>query len=406
VVAAAAAVVRLVYALTAAPSVSPADDDGFFHAAGAFIANGDGYINFGALVEGHRVPTALHPPLYPLLIAGLTEIGITDDREQRVILGTVLGTGVVLAVAKIGRLLFGWRAGLLAAGLAALYPTLIAADGVEMTETLYGLLVALGLVAAVRLERDRSAARAAALGLLMGLAALTRPEALLLLVLISGVLLISARVPLRRLALSGLVTLAVLAPWLVRNAVTFNQPVLSTNEALLLAGTNCPTVYSGPDIGWYGFLCAATLHPTPSRSEAEEADRLRAEALRYARDHVDRLPGVIAVRLLRVWGLYQPRRQAEALVRNAPVEGAARRMAQAGILLFYPLCVLAMAGAALTLRRRTELLLIATPIAATSIVAMASWGTPRLRHVAELSVVVLAASASAAILDRRGIDRG
>ena len=41
--------------------------------------------------------------------------------------------------------------GLIAAGLAAVYPTLIAADGALMSETLYGALVALALLAAYRL---------------------------------------------------------------------------------------------------------------------------------------------------------------------------------------------------------------------------------------------------------------
>ena len=45
-----------------------------------------------------------------------------------------------MIVALLGRRLAGERAGLIAAGIAAIYPTLIAADGALMSETLYGLL--------------------------------------------------------------------------------------------------------------------------------------------------------------------------------------------------------------------------------------------------------------------------
>src|SRR3712207_9300748 len=100
------------------------------------------------------------------------------------LLGAATGGATVALVGVLGRQLAGARAGLLAAGLAAVYPTLIAADGALMSESLFGLLVALSLLAAHRLLDAPGVGRALVLGALAGLAALTRGEALLLLPLV------------------------------------------------------------------------------------------------------------------------------------------------------------------------------------------------------------------------------
>src|ERR687894_349426 len=81
-------------------------------------------------------------------------------------------------LALIARRLAGDRAGLAAAAIAAVYPILIAADGAPMSEALYGLLVATGLLLALRLHERGDLLSAAGLGAAIGIAALTRSEAL------------------------------------------------------------------------------------------------------------------------------------------------------------------------------------------------------------------------------------
>ena len=82
--------------------------------------------------------------------------------------------------------------------------------------------------------------------------------------------------------------------------------------------------------------------------EAAQAKMWRDEGLDYARDHAGRLPAVAAVRLLRVWDLWQPRRQVMF------AEGREQRVTQAGLVVYFLLCALAIAGA-LALRRRGRL---------------------------------------------------
>ena len=88
------------------------------------------------------------------------------------------------ARASSRRRLAGDRAGLLAAGIAAAYPDLVAADGALMTESLFGALAAGMLLAALRLADAPGTGRAAVLGVVAGVAALARSEALLLLPLV------------------------------------------------------------------------------------------------------------------------------------------------------------------------------------------------------------------------------
>ena len=111
------------------------------------------------------VATAEHPPLYSVVLAGPALVGLDSPDAQR-LAGSVFGAVTIVALGLLGRRLAGDRAGLLAAGLAAVYPTLIAADGALMSETLYGALVALSLLAAYRLVDAPSAGRALVLGAL------------------------------------------------------------------------------------------------------------------------------------------------------------------------------------------------------------------------------------------------
>src|SRR3954452_20526417 len=97
-----------------------------------------------------------------------------------------------------------------------------------------------------------SVRRAALLGLGIGLAALVRGEALgLLVVLLVPVLLQVPRG--RRLVYAasvGGVAVVAVAPWLIRNSLTMDKPVLvSTEDGPVIAGANCSVTYEGRDLG-------------------------------------------------------------------------------------------------------------------------------------------------------------
>lgn len=112
------------------------------------------------------IPTAQHAPFYPLMLTGLCELGGSGEQAQR-LLGTAFGAGTIIALGCLGRRVAGDRVGLVAAGLAAVYPMLVTADGALSSESLYGFLVAVTLLAA---DRCRGATRGV-VGAAAGLAA-------------------------------------------------------------------------------------------------------------------------------------------------------------------------------------------------------------------------------------------
>src|SRR5204862_6489197 len=97
-----------------------------FNAEPTRVADGRGYIEpFVNAAYGTGVATAAHPPLYPTVLAGLSFLGLDGVLAHRA-LGAFLGGATIVLVALIGRRVGGERVGLAAAGIAALYPLLVA----------------------------------------------------------------------------------------------------------------------------------------------------------------------------------------------------------------------------------------------------------------------------------------
>jgi 4-amino-4-deoxy-L-arabinose transferase-like glycosyltransferase len=391
-----ALVVRVLHTVLIADDVEGVGDFFYYHGIANLLADGRGFIDPFLSTDADPYPSALHPPLWPLALAAASKLGATGFLAHRLV-GCIAGTVTVALLGLLGRRAAGDRAGLLAAGIAAVYPTLIASDGSLMSESLYGAFVAAALLLAYRLLDRPTAARAAWLGAAIGLAALTRGEGVLFLALLAlplawrggrGGRLLRLAAP---LAAAGLV----IAPWTIRNWIELDRPIpISTNDSTVVAGANCDGVYHGDDLGFWHLDCVSERRP--GLNEAEQAAIWRREGRTYASDHVPRLLAiVVAVRLLRTWDLYQPRRQARL------AEGRDYRVQEAGTAAYYVLLALAVYGVALLRRRRAPLLVLLSPAIVVTVSTAASFGLPRFRHAAELSLVVLAAVAVDGLLRRR-----
>src|SRR5438552_3622966 len=143
--------IRLLYIYLIAPIPNGIGGDaGFYSSAATQLSEGHFYYR---VIFGHAYLTAEHPPLYPMVLAVSAVLGILGNR--------------------IG----GNRVGLLAAAVAALYPPFITADGLVMSEPLFTLTVAASLILALAVKARPTIPRATALGLAVGLATLTRAEA-------------------------------------------------------------------------------------------------------------------------------------------------------------------------------------------------------------------------------------
>jgi hypothetical protein len=308
-VAAAGFALRAVFALAVAPdSLNHRGDPRFFHLAANLLADGHGYIAPLPFIDhGTVIASTEHPPLWSALLAVFSAVGGRSYAAHELVACGV-GAATVVCAGVLARRLGGPRAGLLAAGGAALYPVFVAMDGSLMSEPPYALAVAACLVLAFRMVELPSVRRAAVLGLAIGLAVLVRGEALgLLVVLLVPVLLQVPRG--RRLVYAGAVVgvaVLVIAPWSIRNSVTMDKPLLvSTEVGPVIAGANCAFTYHGRDTGYWRSDC---LPPGRDRNAAFRSDRLRRAGVSYASDHISRLPAVLGVRVLRAFGIWQPRR--------------------------------------------------------------------------------------------------
>jgi 4-amino-4-deoxy-L-arabinose transferase-like glycosyltransferase len=385
--------IRLFYALVMMADV-PASGDGYqFHLLARIIAEEGKYLEpIAFLSSGVEIPTAEKPPLYPAYVALVNLLG-GDSYEWQRAASCLLGAAMVVVVGLVGREVDGERIGLIAAGLAAVYPMLVLLDGSGRSESLYVLLLALALVLAYRLRRAPGWKTAAALGAVIGLAALTRSESTGYLLLIALPAVWMARPDRRdRLRLAGVTVLAfaiVIAPWQARNLTTFERPVaLSTNEGGLLAGANCGLAYYGVGIGTWP--CFPSLGPTLERDESEVSWRLRNEAFDYIGDHLGRLPAVIGVRVLRTWELWDTRDQASIEIN---ISERHLRVHQAGVLALFVLIPLAIWGAVVLRRRGEPLSLLLAPIVLVTVLSALTYGTSRFRAGADVSLVLLAAVA-------------
>jgi Dolichyl-phosphate-mannose-protein mannosyltransferase len=405
---------RLAYALGVMGDHRFTGDAVEFHFLARNLANTGSYVepfaglvdprllHLGSLGSGTHptsIPTAEKPPLYPAYLAIWMKLGLSSFRWDMVA-SCLLGAGTVAAIGAIGRRVAGARAGLIAAGVAAVYPGLVVLDGAVRSESLYVLLVALALLAAYRLADAPSWRRAATLGAAIGLAVLTRSEGLLLILLLglpAVALAVAGRRDRLRFVAAVVAGCAVLVvPWLARNWIAFDRPTpISTNQGGLLAGANCDRAYHGAFIGMWACF------PQPPRSwgtnESVISGRLQGRALRYAGDHAGRVPVVAGVRLLRTWELWDPRDHAglEAVFndRNPRVNRAAQ-------ICLYVLVLLAAAGAVVLRRREQPLRLLLALPALVSVVAVMSYGASRFRAAAEVAIVVLAAVALQALVPR------
>ena len=390
--------VRLGYTFGPARDVKGIGDWYFFHLGANLIADGHWFVEpFQHEFHGKLVPSAGHPPLWELLLSLVSWLGGTSYLAHRAV-GCVLGAVTVVLVGLIGRRLAGDRAGIAAAAIAAVYPVLVASDGSLMSEALYAPLIAAVLLLALRL-RDRPDVRsAAALGVAIAAAALTRSEALALVFVLA--LPVALTRPARRWTLAGVAVLStalVIAPWTIHNRVELDRPVLiSTNDGTLLAGANCDPAYHGKDLGFWNIEC---ISERSFENEAEQEARWRHEGLDYASEHAGRLPVVLTVRLLRTWDLYQPRR----MVTYA--EGRHVRTDQIGVAAYFLLLPFAVAGGWAIRRRRSDLLVLLSPVALVTIVSLVGYGIPRFRAPAEITIVVLAGVAVSRLLDRRSASR-
>lgn len=157
---------------------------------GTQLAAGSGYHSATL-----RFPDLMQPPLYPLLIALGVRLG-GNPVGAAVALCIAAHLLTIVALVRLHELLWGRRGRLITAAVAAVYPN-IAFGAALVLEPLFLCLVAWALYLAISAVRRGSTKRAAACGLLLGLALLVRSEVVITAPGVAALLLLS-RAPWRR----------------------------------------------------------------------------------------------------------------------------------------------------------------------------------------------------------------
>jgi 4-amino-4-deoxy-L-arabinose transferase-like glycosyltransferase len=284
----------------ATPGYQPHHDDHAYLEHALALVQTHAYPVFHA---GHvPYPTAYRPPGFPLLLAlahQLPGAGVAPERAVQALVGAV----VAVIVGVVAGQLWGPRTALAAAALAAISPVLVLFGATLISEPLFTALL-LGALSCALAARARAAAGAVwwavAAGVLIGIAALTRPEGLAL----AAAVALCAGTRMGALAVV-LAAVACVAPWTVRNALTLHAFVpVSTSTGNTLAGT-----YNGrslPDGLWRDPRAFHLYRPARAAHRANEPATDRAlthEVLRFVAAHPTAPLRVAAANATRISGL-------------------------------------------------------------------------------------------------------
>ena len=392
-----AAVVRIAMLVSKWDQDLRLNDSYWYSGQAVKLADGDGFVDFF-----YGGPTAEHGPLTPILLAPVSWM---DDpvRWQRTVM-TVVGIAVVVAVALLARRVGGWWAGVVAAGLAAIYPNLWMNDSLVMSEAPAALLVVVALWLALDLvdgDRRVFVARSLACGAAIGLAALTRSELVLLVPLLAIVVWRTSLAAVRENRMRIVVllccgTAVVLAPWVGANLVRFERPVLlTTNDGTTLYGANCDDAYYGSGIGGWSLLCLIEEGAPPGEDPGVRSARQRRLAVSYAAHHVERLPLIVAARVGRVLDVVGIGTQVDGDVG----EERYRWASWSGVVSWWVMAVLAAIG----VRRVTGPVrwVLLTPVISVAITTVLFYGAHRIRSPMEPVVIVFAAVALVSMAGKR-----
>lgn len=368
----------------------------------------------GSGAGGSRGPTAYFPPAFPYLLAAVDLIdGHTGARHGAVqparLAQAVLGTAIVALVGLVASEAFGELAGLVALALAAVYPVLIELSGTLAAENLMTVLVLAAAWAALRIRRARRPyAWVAAAGVLTGLATLSHVNSVVLLLPLA-----IAAWNLRRagpaaaghrsaaVALLIVSFVLVVVPWMVRNAIELHRFVPVADETgITLVGTynHASATNRVVPYKWrifYGIPGEPRQlsHPT-NLSEPELSSRLESQALHYIGRHPLSPLAVLyhnSRRLLELEGSFAWKDSASSI-------GLPLATARIGVLSFWALCALAIAGLFTPEVRRGAWWLWLVPVLLWLSAALINGETPRFREAIDPFLILLGACAVAAVL--------
>jgi 4-amino-4-deoxy-L-arabinose transferase-like glycosyltransferase len=395
----------------------PINDAGSYLTLASYIAHTGDYSlrrTPGSGAGGTRGPSAYYAPGFPYFLAAVDLIdGHAVRRDGAIhparVSQAVLGTVTVALVGLVGLELFGALAGLIALIMAAIYPVLIELSGVLVAENLLTTLVLAAVYAGLRVRRAGAPlttyAWIAGAGVLTGLATLTHENGILIVLpLIAAVWTARPRFKLRSLAAPALLlatTALTIAPWTIRNAVVMHAFIpVSDETGITLVGTYNPASAADPVVPykWRIFYAIPGERPLIRQAsrltEPQMEAKLESQAFHYIAKHPSS-PFVVAfhnaLRLLELEGTF-------AWHASAAAQSIPTHTAGTGVISFWIVCGLALAGAFTRLVRTAPKWIWWVPVLLALSVVLVNVETPRFRAPIDPFLILLAAAGLAAVI--------
>jgi 4-amino-4-deoxy-L-arabinose transferase-like glycosyltransferase len=321
-----------------------------------------------------------------------------------------VGTVTVGLCGLVALELLGPAAALAALILAALYPVMIELSGALVAENLFVALELAAVWTALRAGRSWRPVRwVAVTGVLCGLAILAHENGVVLLIpLAVGVASAMRGRRLLGLALLAVGAAAIVAPWTIRNAIELHHFVpVSDETGITLRGTYNPESASDSPVPykWRFFWQIPqdrdVRHRAGQLSEVALSGELEHRALHYIGDHPGAPPAAGWHNLERMFELEGSR----AWHDSAAAIDLSSSDAEVGVIAFWLLCLLALAGAFAPTVRAAPKWPWAVPVLLALSVVFVNVETPRFREPIDPFLVLLAAAAVAALSERVGSSR-
>ena len=372
------------------------------------IADGHGYISY---ITGEG--TAYYPIGYPAVLAALFWLAdlVPFVEPDLMLVASVFHAVVSIATIAltfvVGRRLVGPVAGLVAAGLMALFPNLIYQVASLQLETTFVFLTMAAL--AIVVDHDWSSGppgrnRLLAFGVVLALSVTVRPfSAPMLVGLLGAVLAVGAgwRRALAAVSIPVIVLVVVSAPWTIRNAVRLDAFVPSSTN---MGDTLCLDRSLDATGGFRWASHDGCVDPDLPEVERNSGNTRRA--IEFVVEHPDRELLQIVRRAKLMFAEDHDGLVASETLGSGQVfsDGARDVLETVADWYFWGLAVAAVVGLPILVRRspRPERWLVLVPLVALLLTPLLLWGNPRF-HVPLVPFMALSASALATLAVGAGL---